>query len=381
MNIGFEAKRVFQNTTGLGNYARTLVSSLATYFPENEYFLFAPKISNQFNPSAYSNIHTVLPQGFLNKRISSLWRSNWVTKDLPMHNIQLYHGLSHEIPVGIEKTGIKSVVTIHDLIFERYPNQFKAVDRLIYRKKFRHACEKADKIIAISQQTKTDIIDFYKIDANKIDVCYQSCSPAFGREHDKIDEQTRLKLQLPEQYFISVGSIIERKNLLNVVAAYQLEPSLLPIVVIGSGDDYENKVRHAIASHSLQRKFIFLNDIAKAVDIKIDDKLLGQLFKESIALVYVSIFEGFGIPIIEAQAAGTPVITSNISCMPEAGGPNQTAKYVNPLVVDEIANAMMELQNNDTLRQEHILLGKKNIEKFSLQNCATEVMATYKSLS
>ena len=211
MNIGFEAKRAYHNQTGLGHYSRTLIRSLATDFQQHQYFLFTPKPSALFQFNDLPNVKEVLPQSFLAKKFSSAWRSNWVKNDLKKNNIDLYHGLSHEIPVNIKQTGIKSVVTIHDLIHERYPEQYKLIDRKIYTKKFRYACEHADKIIAISNQTKEDIIDFYKTPAEKIEVCYQSCNPAFGVEV-AADVKQRIKqhYNLPDRYFLYVGSVIER---------------------------------------------------------------------------------------------------------------------------------------------------------------------------
>ncbi len=170
MNIGFDAKRYFHNNTGLGNYSRTLVGGLAHFYPEHEYFLFNPKPSKRHQKPSFKNVHEVLPDGPLSKRIPALWRSNWVKKDIKKECIELYHGLSHEIPVGIHKTSVKSVVTIHDLIFERFPTQYKKMDAFIYRRKILYACAHANRIIAISEQTKTDLIDFYKIEPVKIEV-------------------------------------------------------------------------------------------------------------------------------------------------------------------------------------------------------------------
>jgi hypothetical protein len=133
MNIGFDAKRVYQNTTGLGHYSRTLVTSLA------KYYLFAPKLTNTFNAENFKNIHAIIPSSFPSTALKFAWRSNWVKKDLIQHKIDVYHGLSHEIPFGIGKKNIKSVVTIHDLIFERYPEQYSKIDIQIYRRKFKYA--------------------------------------------------------------------------------------------------------------------------------------------------------------------------------------------------------------------------------------------------
>jgi hypothetical protein len=154
MNIAFDAKRAFSNSTGLGNYSRTLISSLSEFFPEHEYFLCTPKLSKRFNVDTLNHVYAVTPQHFPSSAFTAAWRSSWVKKDLQQLKIDLYHGLSNEIPIGIEKTGIKSVVTIHDLIFERFPDQYNRIDVQIYRKKYRYACKHADKIIAISEQTK-----------------------------------------------------------------------------------------------------------------------------------------------------------------------------------------------------------------------------------
>ena len=163
MKIGFEAKRAFTNGTGLGHYSRTLISSLAKYFVEDDYYLFTPKQTNLFKIDSIENIKTIIPTHFPASIFRSAWRSSWVKKDLVKLGIDIYHGLSHEIPFGIQNTSVKSVVTMHDLIFERNPEQYNPIDVKIYRKKFKYACVNANHIIAISHQTKNDLIDFYNI--------------------------------------------------------------------------------------------------------------------------------------------------------------------------------------------------------------------------
>ena len=160
MNIAFDAKRAYTNGTGLGHYSRTLITSLAEFYPAYEYFLCTPKQTDRYNAEALQHVHVVTPRQFPSTLFTAAWRSKWVVKDLQYLNIDLYHGLSHEIPVGIHSTGVKSVVTIHDLIFERYPQQYNRIDVGIYRKKFSYACKYANRIIAISNQTKQDIIQF-----------------------------------------------------------------------------------------------------------------------------------------------------------------------------------------------------------------------------
>ena len=180
MKIGFDAKRAYHNHTGLGHYSRTLIRSLSEYYPEHQYYLFNPAASSVFKFQS-GNIHEIKPTSLLDRMFPSAWRSSRVKTDLLKYEIGLYHGLSHEIPLGIQRTNIKSVVTIHDLIHERFPEQYNAVDVKIYNRKFRNACENANKIIAISEQTRNDIIQYYNIPSSKIEVCYQSCNPSFAR--------------------------------------------------------------------------------------------------------------------------------------------------------------------------------------------------------
>ena len=379
MNIGFDAKRAYHNHTGLGHYSRTLVHSLATYFPQHKYFLFNPKASSSFQFNE-TNVHEVLPQSFFSKKLSSVWRSNWVKKDLQQHKIELYHGLSHEIPVNIQKTSIKSIVTIHDLIFERYPEQFKLIDRKIYSKKFRYSCEHADKIIAISNQTKRDIIDLYKTPAEKIEVCYQSCNPAFGETvNDDVKQRIKQHYNLPDRYFLYVGSIIERKNLLNICVAMNLlrDEMDVPLVVIGNGGEYKQKIKDYVYQNKLEDRVIFLSDnptakfsptFQSAVDFP-------AIYQQAIAMIYPSIFEGFGIPVLEGLWSRIPVITSNVSCLPEAGGDG--AFYVDPTKPEEITQQMKIILNETSFVQQQIEKGWQHAQRFSNYNTAAKVMEVY----
>ena len=380
MKIAFDAKRAYQNGTGLGHYSRTLISSLATFYAGNSYFLCAPKLTNRYNISSFNNIQNIVPAGFLEKSLKAVWRSNWVTSDLKKHNVDIYHGLSHEIPVGISKTGIRSVVTIHDLIFERYPDQYNWLDVQIYRKKFRFACKHADHIIAISQQTKDDIINFYKIDAAKITICYQSCNPAFA-EITTETERNRIRTlySLPEQFFLYVGSIIERKNLMNICKALQefKAKSNIPLVIIGDGGTYKQKVKDYLRSNNLENSVIFLSDTAAAKNSVAFQTATDfpAIYQLSSGVIYPSVFEGFGIPVLEALWSNVPVITSNISCLPETGG--NAAYYVDPYKPGEIAEGMWKLISDNKLVEEMKTKGLLHAQKFTPQKCAEPVMQVY----
>ena len=380
MNIGFDAKRAYHNGTGLGHYSRTLVNSLSEYYPEHHYYLFNPKQSDRFQLTG-NNCYEILPQGLLNKIFSAAWRSSWVKNDLQKLKIDLYHGLSHEIPVGIKKTGCKSVVTIHDLIHERFPDQYNAIDVKIYSKKFRYACENAGQVIAISEQTKRDIVEFYKTPEEKITVCYQSCNPAFGKAVSE-EEKRKIKTQygLPEKFFLYVGSIIERKNLLNICKAiFLLRNELdIPLVVIGDGGKYKQQVKEYIKQNGIENSIIFLSENSSAKSSLSFKSAIDfpAIYQSAIAMIYPSFFEGFGIPVIEALWSKLPVITSNVSCLPEAGG--EGAYYVNPSNADEIAAGMRKIYNDKKLAASMIEKGWEYAQKFTQQKSAASVMDVYK---
>src|SRR5690606_20870402 len=186
MNIGFDAKRVFHNKTGLGNYSRDVIRLLSTYYPSNRYFLYNPKdSSNKLFSIESHQIIEKRPSSTFNKFFYNTWRQIRVVKDLKKDKIDLFHGLSGEIPIGLIKNKIKSVVTIHDLIFIRFPHYFAFFDRNIYFRKFKYAADHANRIIAISEQTKQDIIQYLKIDKNKIKVVYQGCQDVFKKGYSE----------------------------------------------------------------------------------------------------------------------------------------------------------------------------------------------------
>ncbi len=382
MNIGFDAKRAFHNNTGLGHYSRTLIRLLADYYPENEYYLFNTKRSARYK-LAGNNLHEITPSGFPDSLLTAAWRTSWIKKDLERNHIDVYHGLSHEVPMGIKKTGIKSVVTIHDLIPERYPEQYNPIDVKIYRKKFLYACREADKIIAISEQTRRDIMEFYEIPGEKIEICYQSCSPVFSvmvddQEKKRISE----KYDLPPEFLLSVGSVVERKNLLNVCKAFFLLRHELdiPLVVIGDGGKYKQQVKDFILQHDLENKIIFLSEHKKA---KTDPGFLNTadlaiLYQLAIAMLYPSFFEGFGAPVLEALWSRLPVITSNVSCLPEVAGPG--GFYVDPNSATEIADAMRRIYSDPELVASMKEKGMEHTKMFTPVAYAASVMNVYKSL-
>ena len=376
MKIGFDAKRFFHNFTGLGNYSRSVVETLAKFHPENEYHLFNPK--QRESPRTdfvknYPNIHTHLPQG-ISAALHPLWRSYWINSDLKKCSLDVFHGLSNELPMGIEKTGIRSVVTIHDLIFERFPQLYPLIDRNIYSHKFKSACHRADQIVAISQQTKNEIMEWYDIPETEIKVIYQSCSSQFYPEMTKgvSVEAVLKKYQLPSEYLLYVGTINERKNLMGVLKAlkgieYKTD---IPCVVIGDGTHYLKVVEQYVERHGLEKRFILRK--------KVDFSDMPTLYRSAQLFIYPSIAEGFGIPIIEALNSSIPVITGTAQCLREAGGPESA--YIDPFNAEQMGADILDILHNNSRRERMISSGLEYVERFRDARVGEEWIKNYNDL-
>jgi glycosyltransferase involved in cell wall biosynthesis len=366
MNIGFDGKRAANNLTGLGNYSRSLIIHLAKYFPQNQYFVYSPKIKDNLQIRSFTKtagIQLRLPE---NKK--PLWRSLGIKAQLLKDKIAIYHGLSHELPIGINKTGIPSIVTIHDLIFIRYPQYYGTIDRLIYKFKTKYACKYASKIIAISERTKQDIIEFYKIDANKIDVIYQSCDDSFkSAATNETKELVKEKYELPTKYILNVGTIEQRKNLLALVKALSNVDQDYQLVVIGKKTAYFKLVDAEITRLGLNERIVFLQNVLFA-DLPI-------IYQMATVFVYPSFYEGFGIPIIEALFTDVPVVAAKGSCLEEAGG--EGSLYVEPNNYMALASAINNILRNPNLQMGMKEKGRNYVKKFDNERISRQIMQLY----
>jgi glycosyltransferase involved in cell wall biosynthesis len=368
MIIGFEAKRAFKNFTGLGNYARSVIQILAHQYPENQYFIYSPDLVK----NSRTDFLFLLKNGTIRsapfKFLKSFWRSKGVITNLLKDKVDIYHGLSHEIPLGLKNKGIKSVVTIHDLIYLRFPQYFKPIDRKIYNIKFRSACKHADRIIAISEQTKKDIVHFFGTDENKIEVVYQGCDTIFYHlaSFENLAE-VRLKYQLPKDYLLCVGTLENRKNQLLILKALLHLPNDTQLVLVGKSTSYKETLMTFISTNSLENRVKIISNV--------DFKDLPAIYQQAKIFVYPSIFEGFGIPILEALNSGVPVIGAKGSCLEEAGGPHSL--YIQPDDEIELSAAISKILDNETLKNEMIEKGKQFALNFREENIAKNLMRVY----
>ena len=371
MKIGFDAKRAFYNQRGLGNYSRDVIRILSEQADDNDYYLLTPSTKKAIHFPLRSNCRIIRPAGSFWTTFSSTWRTFGQCKEISETALDIYHGLSHELPYGIEKCNVRTVVTMHDVIFLKHPELYPFFDRHTFRMKYSRACRIADEIIAISQQTKQDLIDCLNIDERRIEVVYQGCHPVFKQRIDaETQKEVRLKYNLPASYMLIVGAIERRKNHELILRAMNVGKPELPLVVIGRPSEYLKTLMQLIASYQLTDKVFFRYPV-ETCD-------LPAVYQSSSLFVYPSLYEGFGIPVLEALTSGVPVITSKGSCFEETGG--NAVCYVLPDDADELAAAICRITANSELAAQMAENGRLHAASFSDESIAKSLMAIYDRL-
>ena len=362
--VGLDAKRIVRNGTGLGSYGRTLVNDLIRLGDgQLELRLYAPDEGRaSLRSQIIEGVSFCYPSGHPSALRKAWWRSRGIVSDLVRDGVQVYHGLSGELPMGLRKAGIRGIVTIHDLIFMRHPEYYHWLDTKIYEWKFRQTLREADHIIAISERTRQDIIELGGEQyADRISVIYQSFAPRFSADvRQEVRDEVRQRYQLPQRYILNVGTIEQRKNLLLACEAVDLLPQDVHLVAVGRKTDYVRQLPSSERIHLLSG---------------VPDADLAAIYAMAETFVYPSRYEGFGIPIIEAIAAGLPVVACTGSCLEEAGGPHSL--YVSPDNVIDMAEALKMSLRGARGREERIRHGQDYIRRFQGTDVAGQVAALY----
>lgn len=369
IRVAFDAKRAFYNMSGLGNYSRLVAATMAGMYPTHQYVLYTP--SERENPRIErllmrENVSVKTPSG-LWQRVPAAWRSAGICSDLAADGIDLYHGLSNEIPLA--QLPCASVVTIHDLIWRRVKEDYSAIDRRLYDLKYGHAARKANRIIAISECTKADIVADWKIDPARIDVIYQGVDPIFHRAVD-FEERKRVRTtyNLPGRYILIACTVQSRKNQLLAIKALEALPSDVTLVIAGQSDRrYGPIVRAEIERLRLGDRVRWLEDIPFTD--------LPALYAAAELSSYTSRYEGFGLPVVESITVGTPVVACTGSCLEEAGGPGSV--YVDPDDVQGYVEAVRSILEKPYLRDRMVDAGRRYARRFNTTDFASALMATY----
>ena len=338
MIVGVDAKRIVRNGTGLGSYGRTLVNDLLRCGDSTlDLRLYAPDEGNEeLRGQMIEGAQFCYPAGKSGAIRKAWWRTKGIVKDLKRDGVSVYHGLSGELPIGLRKAGIHGVVTIHDLIFLRHPEYYNWIDTKIYEWKFRQTLCEAERIIAISERTKQDIIELGGAEyADRISVIYQSFAPRFSTVVTaERKAKVRERYRLPARYVLNVGTIERRKNLLLATEALDLLPKDIHLVAVGKQTPYVQELPKDERIHLLS-----------------------------------------GVPDEDLL----PVVACTGSCLEEAGGPN--CRYVGPDDVTGMAEALKMSLRGARDREERIAKSREYIKRFEGRDVAGQVAEVYRAVA
>jgi len=365
MLIGIDASRAFiKNRTGIEEYSYRVIEHLRDKLDGHRVILYLRK-----NQSASWQSDFILPNNWKIKIINFpyFWTQVGLSLEMLFHPVDTLFVPAHTVPlIHPENT----IVTIHGLEYEFCPEAYSLWGRFYMRCTIKKSCQWASSIIAVSENTKRDLMRLYNVDNKKTQVIYEgyACNDKFPMTNDKSISNIYTKYKiLDTKYLLFIGRLEARKNIANIINAFEIlkEQYKIPhkLILAGMpGFGYE-KIKNKMANVNCCQDIIELGHIAEEEKWK--------LFKNASVFVFPTLYEGFGIPILEAQSAGCPVIASNNSSIPEVA--SDSALLINPNNAEEIADAIYKLISDENLRNEIIKKGQENVQRFSWEKCGKEI--------
>jgi len=372
MRICIDVSPAVHHRAGLGRYAQELTAALLAVDPENDYVAFYYRAAEaRVDPSLDRLPHLTTNLDTKPWRMSTLLAHLMrFPQDRLLPRIALFHATDHLLP---RLTQVKSVFTLHDLIFRFYPEMHKPLNRWFLTLMIPRFLQAADAVIAISESTKRDAVKTYGLDEAKIKVIYEGVNSRFRTRPRDVISAVRHQYGLPERYILSVGTIEPRKNLTSLLEAYRAlrdGGSEFKLVIVGKkGWLYEGFFRK-LYELGLEQEVIFPGFVP--------DEDLPAVYSAAGLFVFPSLYEGFGLPVLEAMACGAPVISSTTSSLPEVTG--EAALLVDPKSVEALTRAIRDVLDNKELRDELRAKGPRQAAKFTWDTAAHETLAIYASV-
>lgn len=374
MKIAIDSTIIRGEITGTGFYITNLIKGLARVDNINEYYIFGDneyiKKYIDINKSNFKILH----HRFKNRIFRVLWEYFIFPFELRRLKIDILHSPNYITP--LLKFGFKIILTIHDLTFLLFPKKHTITKRLLFGKMMPIFIRKSDRVIVDSENTKRDTLKFFRVPKDKIFVCYVSYPNYYNCLIDKGRAKDILrKYGIKKNFILYVGMIEPRKNIISILKAFiELDKDLeLDLIIVGKRGwhfkEIEQYMNGAI-NLRLENKIIFTGYVP--------EQKLKYFYRLALMFIYPSLYEGFGLPPLQAMACGTPVITSNVSSLPEVVG--DAAIKINPSDLDELKNSIRWLYTDKQKREELIKKGLKNSKKYSLEKVALNVLSVYNSL-
>lgn len=351
--------------SGLGSFTHHTLKRMVKAHPEHQFiFLFDRPYEEQFifGPNVIPEVvfpptrHPLLVYFWLEYALPGIFRK---------HKPDVF--LSPDGFLSLKMKEIPSVPVIHDLNFEHYPYDLPFADRTFYKRYIPKYSRIARRIVTVSEFSKNDIHRLYNIPLDKIDVAYNGASEIFAPVSGVIKQQIKAELTANCDYFVAVGDLLPRKNIVRLLQAYELfkmqTGSNVKLLIIGRKLFFTSEIEQIYQQSKFRDEIVFTG--------RLSDEKLKDVLASALSLVYVSYFEGFGIPLVEAMYADVPVITSNVTSMPEVAG--NAALLADPFSISSIANAMQQIFKDENLRTDLINKGRIRREAFHWDNTAKQI--------
>ncbi len=365
MRIGIDARPLSYTLTGIGFYLKHLLDEFQRLDSQNEYYLLS-NAPIQYQPINHK-WHKV--EGHLNRKLlSTVWMQIYGAKFGTKLKLDLFWSPRHHLPLLLPSS-IKTVLTVHDLTHYHYPETMAIPNLLAEKILLRKSILRSDAVITDSFAASSDIRSVYSIDAQKLHTIY----PGVPDFMDSEKPESGISESLPEKYFLFVGTLDPRKNFERILEAFELvnpDSRNLHLLLVGGAGWKSKKFLDMLNGHRLKSNIHMTGYIPR--------RNLAHVYRHALCLLFPSLYEGFGFPILEAMSKGTPVITSNISSMDEIAG--NAAFLVDPLNVHEIANAMNTIARNENLRKQLKEKGIDRAKQFSWKSCAQKILDVFDSV-
>ncbi|MCL6087381.1 MAG: glycosyltransferase family 4 protein [Actinobacteria bacterium] len=374
MRIAIDATILTRENTGTGFYIINLINGLKRISDKkNEYYIFISKnLVGDIVDISGDNFH-VINVDFKPRFFRVIWQFIFFPFTLKRYKIDILHSPNYITPLF--KFGFKIIVTIHDLTFCLMPSKYTIIKRLFYKSLVPLFMNIADKVISVSENTKKDIISLFKVREDKIYVTYESYPEYYNTSSDSEKIRKILsKYGIEKKFILFVGMLEPRKNILSLLKAFYLidDEIDMDLIIVGKKGWYYTDIEEFI-------EFIKTEKLKNEVKITgyVAEPDLKYFYQGAFVFAYPSLYEGFGLPPLQAIACGTPVITSNVSSLPEVV--DDAAIKIDPLNIQDLADAIKEIVSNDNLRNKMKEVGIKQASKFSLDNFAINTLKVYEN--
>ncbi|TDX59260.1 glycosyltransferase family 4 protein [Orenia marismortui] len=373
MKIGLDIQSTLKNKTGVGWYTQNIIENLADNELEFEGYAFNFLGRNNIHKSISTlnfdvKINKILPY--------SLYRRIWSYLPIPYNHLvnsqaDIFHFFNYILPPKIRG---KVIVTVYDMVYKLFPETMTKKNYRWLEKGLQRSINRADKIITISKSAKKDIMKYLAIDEEKIEIIYPGIDHELYSSELKVGKvkELREKYNIPKNFILYLGTLEPRKNIGRIIDAYakyqQQAKDDISLVLAGKKGWMYQEIFDKVKEHSLEDKVVFtgyVNEIDKPA-----------IYKMSKLFIFPSLYEGFGMPVLEAMASATPVITSNISSLPEVVG--DAALLVDPYDISDISSVIKRILEDKKLQLRMIEQGLKQSAKFSWQKSAEKLLTVYK---